>query len=98
MVISYTIILNHVSYNYVCYLFWGGASGCVESIFGFHCLIQSQNADGKVNVDISVEKVYVLVRLGGKLLLNLLVLLLMDLNWRLDRMRSNRSWTGWNES
>ena len=35
---------------------------------------------------------------GEKLLLNLLVLLLMDLNRRLDRRRSNRSWPGWDES
>ena len=38
-----------------------------------------------------------LVRLGEKLLLNLLVLVLMDLNWRLDGRGSNRSWAGWDE-
>ena len=35
---------------------------------------------------------------GNKLLLNLLVLVLMDLNRRLDGRGSNGSWAGWDES
>ena len=39
------------------------------------------------------------VQLGGEMvLLNLLVLVLKDLNWRLDVRGSNRSWAGWDES
>ena len=39
-----------------------------------------------------------LLRLGGKLLLNLLVVVFMDLNQQLDGRGSNRSWAGWVES
>ena len=36
--------------------------------------------------------------MGKKLLLNLVVLVLMDVNRRLDGRGSNRSWAGWDES
>ena len=34
----------------------------------------------------------------GKRLVLKLILVLMDLNWRLDGRGSNRSWAGWDES